>query len=199
LTIERMPAVPFITVPKDEHLSWQQICERYPKQWVVLVHIDWPNCRTVEFRSAVVVGYAATRDAALDAARARVDELRDEFACFCTERNILWMRPNGDQVATSDRAASPLSWAEICSRFPDEWVYLADVEEDDKRRIVSGRVLDHDESISDIMERNEALSGTTLIQTAGRPLLTPRLLLEPSEEVPGLAPGATFSVGKRRR
>lgn len=93
------------------------------------------------------------------------------------------------------RDAEAISWAEICSRYADEWVYLADVKEDDKRRVVSGRVLDHDESIIAIMDRNGALPGTTLIQTAGRPLYTPRLVLEPDEEVPGLAPGATFTVG----
>jgi hypothetical protein len=86
---------PFITIPKDERLEWQVICERYPEQWVVLVQIDWPNCRSAEFRSAVVVGHAATRDAALDAAQPRLDELRDEFACFFTKRYIFWMRPNG--------------------------------------------------------------------------------------------------------
>jgi len=43
-----MPSAPFITIPKDERLAWQAICERYPEQWVVLVHIDWPDCRTTE-------------------------------------------------------------------------------------------------------------------------------------------------------
>ncbi|MEO8844401.1 MAG: hypothetical protein ABI591_06160 [Kofleriaceae bacterium] len=82
---------PFITIPKDERLEWQVICERYPEQWVVLVQIDWPNCRSAEFGSAVVVGHAATHDAALDAAQPS----RDEFACFFTKRYIFWMRPNG--------------------------------------------------------------------------------------------------------
>ncbi len=100
---------------------------------------------------------------------------------------------------SKQRDAEAISWTEIRSRYPDEWVYLAGVVEDDKRQVVSGRVLDHDESIIDIMDRNRALPGTTLIQTAGRPLFAPRLILEPGEEVPGLAPGATFSVGKRRR
>jgi len=90
-----MPSSPFIVIPKDERLTWQEICERYPEQWVVLAHIDWPNCRSAEFRWAVVVGRAATRDAALDAARPRLDELRDEFACFFTKRYIFWRRPNG--------------------------------------------------------------------------------------------------------
>lgn len=98
-------------------------------------------------------------------------------------------------------ARERVTWIEICQRYPDEWVLLAEIVEED-RIIRSARVLDHDESMIDIMDRNEALPGTTLIQTAGRPLwwLTrPHLILEPDEEVPGLAPGATFTVGKPRR
>jgi hypothetical protein len=95
-----------------------------------------------------------------------------------------------------------ISWADICMDHPGEWVLLADIEKDRDRHIMSARVLDHDESMIAIMDRNEAMPGTTLIQTAGRSLwwLTrPQLILEPDEEVPGLAPGATFIVGKSRR
>ena len=99
-------------------------------------------------------------------------------------------------------APARLTWVEICERYPDEWVLLADIEKDDVRTIMFARVLDHDESMIDIMDRNEPLPGTTLIQTAGRSLwwLTrPRLILESDEEVPGLAPGVTFTVAKSRR
>ena len=95
-----------------------------------------------------------------------------------------------------------MTWVEICERYADEWVLLADVEYDDVRTVRFAGVLDHDESMIDIMDRNEALPGTTLIQTADRPLwwLTrPHLILEPDEEVPDLAPGATFTVRKPRR
>jgi hypothetical protein len=95
-----------------------------------------------------------------------------------------------------------MTWVEICERYADEWVLLADVEYDDVRTVRLAGVLDHDESMIDIMDRNEALPSSTLIQTAGRPLwwLTrPHLVLEPEEEVPGLAPGATFTVAKPRR
>jgi hypothetical protein len=66
------------------------------------------------------------------------------------------------------RARERLTWAEICERHWDEWVLLADVEQDNDRSISFARVLDHDESMIDIMDRNEPLPGTTLIQTAGR-------------------------------
>ena len=101
---------------------------------------------------------------------------------------------------TRRRVRERLAWIEICQRYRDEWVLLADVEEDDGA-IGFARVLDHDESMNVIMDRNQAAAGTTLIQTAGRPLwwLTrPRLVVKPDEEVPGLAPGATFTLGKSR-
>ncbi len=94
-----------------------------------------------------------------------------------------------------------LTWVEIRERYPDEWVFLGEIDEED-RAIKSARVLDHDLSMIDIMDRNDTLPGTMLIQTAGRPLwwmTRPHLILEPNEEVPGLAPGATFTVGKPRR
>jgi hypothetical protein len=90
-----MSATPFITVPRDERLSRQEICRRHPERWVVLAHIDWQSCSSAELRSAVVVSHAVTRNAALDAARPRLDELGDEFACFNTKRYIFWMRPSG--------------------------------------------------------------------------------------------------------
>lgn len=57
-------------------------------------------CRSAEFRSAVVVGHAESREVALDAARSRLDELRDEFACFFTKRYIFWRRPNIETLET---------------------------------------------------------------------------------------------------
>ena len=70
----------------------------------------------------------------------------------------------------SQRDDSKSSWAEICKRHHDGWVLLAEIEGDDARAITFARVVDHDESMIDIMDRNEPLSGTTLIQTASRPL-----------------------------
>jgi len=97
-------------------------------------------------------------------------------------------------------APERLSWVEICERYPDAWVLLAEIDEEG-HVIRSARVLDYDESMIAIMDRNDTLPGTMLIQTAGRPLwwLTrPRLILEADEEVPGLASGATFTVRKTR-
>jgi hypothetical protein len=43
-----------------ELMSWAQICERYPDQWVALVEMDW-NDETDEFTIARVAGHGATR------------------------------------------------------------------------------------------------------------------------------------------
>jgi hypothetical protein len=49
--------------PRDERLSWSEICSRYPKQWVVLVDIDWidQDC-DFEFRTAVVLDHSEGRE-----------------------------------------------------------------------------------------------------------------------------------------
>ena len=58
--MEEAPATEFIVT---EPLTWRQICERYPDQWVVLVEIDQrgdedPGTR---FRTARVAGVGTTR------------------------------------------------------------------------------------------------------------------------------------------
>ena len=46
--------------PLTALMTWWQICERYPDQWVVLVEMDW-NEETDEFTTARVAGHGATR------------------------------------------------------------------------------------------------------------------------------------------
>jgi hypothetical protein len=57
------------TEPLPERLTWQQICERYPDQWVALVEMDW-NDETDEFTVARVAGHGTTRRAPFDQMRA---------------------------------------------------------------------------------------------------------------------------------
>ena len=58
----------------SEALTWAQICERYPDQWVVLVEVDWvekdEENLTFEFRSARVATHGPTRRGPLMQARA---------------------------------------------------------------------------------------------------------------------------------
>lgn len=51
--------------PLSEVLTWKQICERFPDQWVALVEMDW-NDDTDEFTVARVAGHGSTRRAPFD-------------------------------------------------------------------------------------------------------------------------------------
>jgi hypothetical protein len=45
-----------------EPMTWREICERYPDEWVALVEIDWVNETDFDFRSARVVGHGTRRE-----------------------------------------------------------------------------------------------------------------------------------------
>lgn len=47
-----------------ERLSWQEICARYPDEWVEMTDAEWENGddEDGELLSAVVLGHAKTRD-----------------------------------------------------------------------------------------------------------------------------------------
>lgn len=60
-------AVPGHPIP--EPLTWEQICERYPDEWVCLVDFDDINDTDLEFRTARVVGHGKTRREPYDQAR----------------------------------------------------------------------------------------------------------------------------------
>jgi len=47
--------------PLSEPLTWKQICERYPDEWVALVEIDWVNDTGFDLRSARVAGHGKQR------------------------------------------------------------------------------------------------------------------------------------------
>jgi hypothetical protein len=55
---------PTITEP----LTWSEICERYPDEWVCLVEIDRIEPNHFAFRSARVVGHGKTRRAPFEQA-----------------------------------------------------------------------------------------------------------------------------------
>jgi hypothetical protein len=59
----------------SEPMSWKEICERYPDEWVVLVEVDWVNDTDFDFRSARVAGHGRTRKEPLVQAR----PLRDRY------------------------------------------------------------------------------------------------------------------------
>ena len=70
----------------SEPLTWAQICDCYPDQWVVLVEVDWvekdEDNLTFEFHSARVAGHGPTRREPLVQARplrARYQEMGHYF------------------------------------------------------------------------------------------------------------------------
>jgi len=54
----------------SEPLTWQEICARFPDEWVVLVEVDWRDEDDRDFRSARVAGHGKTRREPLVQARA---------------------------------------------------------------------------------------------------------------------------------
>jgi len=54
----------------SEPLTWEEICQKYPDQWVCLVEIDKLEEQNFEFRTARVVGHGKTRREPLEQAHA---------------------------------------------------------------------------------------------------------------------------------
>lgn len=53
-----------LTFAEPEHLSWAEICLRYPDQYVCLVNVERREVRSPEISTARVVGHGSTHDAA---------------------------------------------------------------------------------------------------------------------------------------
>jgi hypothetical protein len=47
----------------SEPMSWNEICERFPDQWIALVALDWMDDRDQPIRTALVAGYGSRREA----------------------------------------------------------------------------------------------------------------------------------------
>ena len=45
------------TASISEPLTWKEICERYPDEWVCLVEVDYLDDRNFAFRTGRVVGH----------------------------------------------------------------------------------------------------------------------------------------------
>ena len=69
----------------SEPLTWQEICARYPNEWVVLVEVDWIDEDDKDFRFARVAGHGKTRREPLVQARS-VWPRYGEIAHFFTGR-----------------------------------------------------------------------------------------------------------------
>ena len=71
------------SVPVVERLTWAEICERFPDQWVVAVDVDWVNDRDVDFGSALVLAHHRHRKDASPDVKAAFQH-HDEVSTFWT-------------------------------------------------------------------------------------------------------------------
>jgi hypothetical protein len=61
----------------SERLTWKEICERYPDEWVVLVETDWVNDTDFEFGTAEVLGHFKSRKEASPRIKAAFDRYEE--------------------------------------------------------------------------------------------------------------------------
>ena len=47
----------------SEPMTWSEICERFPDQWVALVALDWRDDQDRPYRTALVAGHGSRREA----------------------------------------------------------------------------------------------------------------------------------------
>lgn len=66
----------------SEPMSWSEIRERFPDQWIALVALDWADERDEPFYTALVAG-RGSRTEALDQAKPLL-ELFDQLGVFFT-------------------------------------------------------------------------------------------------------------------
>ncbi len=71
----------------SEPMTWADICEQYPDQWVCLVEIDRPRRNDIAFRTARVIGHGATRRDPWQQARLWWDRYK-EIGHFFTGRIV---------------------------------------------------------------------------------------------------------------
>ena len=66
----------------SEPMTWSEICDRFPHQWIALVALDWVDDRDEPFRTALVAGHGSHREA-LQQARPLL-KLFDQMGPFFT-------------------------------------------------------------------------------------------------------------------
>lgn len=68
-----------------------------------------------------------------------------------------------------------LSWVQICERYPNEWVFLLDIEKAADGAIRAGYVIGHDRSMKQLLSQLPSQPNTVIVHTSGRPLRFPRI------------------------
>jgi hypothetical protein len=70
------------------HLTWTEICERYPDRWVALADIAWVNGTDFSFTGAELIGTFAERKAATPTMKELHVANRRSVGCFWTGKLI---------------------------------------------------------------------------------------------------------------
>ena len=47
----------------SEPMTWSEICDRFPDQWIALVALDWSDDRDQPYRTALVAGHGSRSEA----------------------------------------------------------------------------------------------------------------------------------------
>ena len=47
----------------SEPMTWNEICERFPDQWIALVALDWSDDRDQPYCTALVAGHGSRHEA----------------------------------------------------------------------------------------------------------------------------------------
>lgn len=75
------------TMNAPERLTWDQICRRYPDEWVVIAEMDWVEDGCFEFGTALVLAHHKTRKETSPSVK-EADQHYDEVGAFFTGRLI---------------------------------------------------------------------------------------------------------------
>lgn len=145
----------------SEPLTWAEICERYPDEWVCLVELE-SNPDGADVSSARVVGHSKTQKDALAQCRPwwRLYPAVGVHLFFIGQMKYplrtfprIEMTDASEYVAVSAAqqiapwVSERLTWAEICARYPDEWVWVVEIEDEpNSARIRAARVIGHGSS-----------------------------------------------------
>lgn len=78
-----MSAGPAVIVDPPARLTWKELCEHYPDQWVMLVCIDNVSDTDFEFRSALLIGHGPGRRELFARVGPTIDRYMS-FGCFFT-------------------------------------------------------------------------------------------------------------------
>ena len=76
----------------SEPLTWDEICARYPDEWVCLAEIDFTHPNDLEFRTARVIGHGKTQSESLDRATTSFPQFHEIGNFDTNELTVTYLR-----------------------------------------------------------------------------------------------------------